>query len=78
MAFREQANVLTDRSVALGNMDRQDSQDQQDERLLHGLQSLEYKPLIIQDLGPQNQTPEFLDTLFLGFILFVLICETLR
>ena len=32
------------------NIDRQDGQDKQDETLLHSLQSLKYKPLIIIDL----------------------------
>ena len=35
------------RFVALVNIDRQ---DRQDEKLLHSLQSLKYKPLIIIDL----------------------------
>ncbi len=35
------------RFVALVNIDRQDKQD---EKLLHSLQSLKYKPLIIVDL----------------------------
>ena len=38
------------RFVALVNIDRQDGQDKQDEKLLHSLQSLKYKLLIIIDL----------------------------
>ena len=32
------------------NMDTQDEQDKEDETLLHSLQSIKYKPLIIIDL----------------------------
>ena len=35
MAFREQGHVSFNRFAALGNMDRQERQDKQDEKLLH-------------------------------------------
>lgn len=42
--------VPSNRLAALGNIDRQDRQDRRNEKLLHSLQSLNRKPIIIKDL----------------------------
>ena len=48
--YREQGHVPLIRLAASLNIDTQDRQDKQDEKLLHSLQTLKYKPLLIIDL----------------------------
>ena len=59
MAYREQGPCPVKPICCIGNMDRQDKQD---EKLLHSLQSLKYKPLNIIDLLWINplQFPHFI------------------
>ena len=47
MAYRDQGPCPVKPVFYPLNMDTQDRQDKQDEKLLHSLQSLKYKPLII-------------------------------
>ena len=50
VAYRQQGPCPVDPVITLLNIDTQDAQDLQDERLLHGLQPDDYNLLIIIDL----------------------------